>query len=208
LYDASHAGKTPTHRFDYLFEPLDGEDIDEDNYEDEPIVTHGAHRRRVARPSKVLLGIIAVAVAAGTTATFMLVNRPDAVEPASSNTSDEAPVQTPPALFPPAVPAAVTPAQVPAAPPPLPPPAAPPVVEAPAVPPPRTRAVVEAPIVAPAVVPSPVPEATPPIEEVPAPATRLPISVEPEPRPAFPDQIPPEGGDRSRGGLLGGGGLL
>jgi hypothetical protein len=75
-----------------------------------------------------------------------------------------------------------------------------------------TRAVVEAPVVAPSVRPSQVPEEPAPRAEQtlvnPTPATRAPMSVQPEPRPAFPNQDLPELGDDDRGGLLGGGGLL
>jgi hypothetical protein len=210
-------GQHPTQRFDYLFEPLDGDEIDDHADENEADVTNGAHRRGRSGPSKVLLGAVTLAAVTGTTATVLLLTRSDSVEPASSVTTPDTTSRPAPApLFPDTPPLAVT---VPAAEPPAPPPAAPvttAVVASPEVAPPPV-AVVPTPEVTAAVAPDP---STPPQPSVtadqpevtvvnPAPATRAPMSVQPEPRQAFPNQPAPEhGDDRPRGGLLGGGGLL
>lgn len=211
-------GQQPTQGFDYLFEPLDGDKIEECDDKNESVMTNGAHRRGRPGTSKVLIGAVVMAAVAGTTATVLLLTRSDSVEPASSVTTPDTTSRPLPApLFPDTPPLAVT---APAAEPPAPPPPAAPVttaaVASPEVAPPPA-AVVPSPEVTAAVAPEPV---TPPAPRVtaddpevtvvnPTPATRAPMSVQPEPRQAFPNQPAPElGDDRNNGGLLGGGGLL
>ena len=198
-------GENPARGFDYMFEPIEGEETDE-NTEDtdgrRPVPSHGAHRRQPARPSRALLAVVGLAAATLVVGIVMLLMRPEPAEQV------DAPIDSGPSPTS-ASPIATT------EPVPAPRPVTAPVVEGPA----AESPVVETPVVESAVPaatnapqPPPSPEQTTaaPVPDAPAanpPATRAPMSVEPEPRAPFPNQQPDYGSDE-RGGLLGGGGLL
>ena len=175
-----------SHRFDYLFEPVDGETTTAAVPAEESVAAleSAAHSRRwwplpVVAISAVLVGAVVL---------FLRWSGPADVVPDPSQ-SVPTPVPTPIVTSAPVVQSALEPAPAP-----LPPPeAVPPQAVPPQAPPP-------APSVAPAPAPAPAPTRA---ETPPAPSIRPPISVSPEPRPAFPNQRPPEG-DQGRGGLLGG----
>jgi hypothetical protein len=197
----------PTQRFAYLFDPLDGDEVEKtaDDQGDvaEPVAAPTSHRRRrTAWQAKIAIAALIVATGSGTVAIVLLLMRPDAapIEPSTVTTSIRpTPANPTPPTLPPAPAPAPAPPSVVETPPPPPP-------EAPAPPPPPVSTAV-----IPAPPPSPEVTVRPGVEPTlvnPTPATRAPMSVAPETRPAFPNQAPPEGGDRPRGGLLGGGGLL
>lgn len=190
-----------TRRFDSSIEPQDGVAESNGVNGSRPARAHGAHRKPTkGRQTKLLSAGVVTAAVVAAIGILLLRSDPAARQDAPS---DPTPAST---AAPTTVPTAPSqPVNRPvesAAPAPPPPPAAstaaevttqPTVaVEPPAVPPPAPTTVTNA------------PEAGEPQP----PTTRPPISVAPETRPPFPNQTPPTGGDRDRGGLLGGGGLL
>lgn len=192
--------KGATRRFDSLIEPQDGAANSNGVNGSRPSRAHGAHRKPTkGRQTKMLSAGVMTAAVVATAGILLLRSDPAARQDAPV---DPTPASTAaPTTVPTAVPQPVAPPVESAPPVPLPPPAVtsaevtrqPTVaIEPPVAPPPAPTTVTDAPE---AGVPQP-------------PTTRPPISVAPETRPPFPNQTPPEGGDRDRGGLLGGGGLL
>lgn len=181
-------GQDPSHRFDYLFEPLDGETTTRTTAI--PAVRSVAagevagHRRPRTRrwwPLPVM------AVVVGVIGAVVLVSwrpAPADVAPIPVSTAPH-PTATPVVTSVPVVEAPPEPAPVPE---PAPPPAATTVVQAPVTMPPAT---------------APTPTPAPDSRQAPTPTLRPPISVSPEPRQPFPNQHPPAS-DQDRGGLLGG----
>jgi hypothetical protein len=181
------ADQDPSERFDYLFEPLDGETTTatEVPVVESVVAAETAHRARRWWP----LPVIAVVVAL-IGVVVLILWRPGPVDVAPS--VDSSATQSTPTPI-------VTSAPVIEAPPELTP--------APVPPPEETTTVVPEPAPVPVPAPSP-PPSRPDTRQAPTPTLRPPISVSPEPRPAFPNQHPPDG-DQGRGGLLPGlGGLL
>jgi hypothetical protein len=175
-------------RFDYLFEPLDGEVATTDD--DVAASTHMPDDRRSSTPAR-RIGIVAVIAAAVATIAvaallLLFLNRAepaDQVDPSVSTSSPSpvAPIATAePAVEPP-----------------------PPELTASAVETPDTTAIFEPPFQ-----PQPVPTSanTPTMPAAPPPTVRAPISVEPQTHPPFPNQQPSRDGNQP-GGLLPGGGL-
>lgn len=185
----------PSHRFDYLFEPVDGETTTTALQAGESVVAVGSEsagesaphaRRRWPLP---VMAIIAALV--GAVVLFLRFSGPADVVPGPSQ-SVQPPTPTPIVTSAPVVESALEPAPAP-----LPPPE---VLPSQATTKVRTEPVLvppPAPSVAPSVAPAPTRSETPP-----APSVRPPISVSPEPRPAFPNQHPPAS-DQGPGGLLG-----
>ncbi|WP_029117048.1 hypothetical protein [Mycobacterium sp. URHB0044] len=179
-----------SHRFDYLFEPVDGETTTAAVPAEGSVVA--PESEKAARRWWPLPVVAISAVLVGAVVLFLRWSGPADVVPDPSQ-SVPTPVPTPIVTNAPVVESALEPA-----------PAPPPPPEA--VPSQATTKVRTAPVLIPPPAPSQAPSAAPAptrAETSPAPSVRPPISVSPEPRPAFPNQHPPEG-DPSRGGLLGG----
>jgi hypothetical protein len=191
-------GQDPSHRFDYLFEPIDGETTTTTAL---PAVrsavavqsdgaVESAPRARRWWPVPVMAVIVALAGAV--VLILMWPGRGDVV-PAPAPSVPPTPVVT-------STPVVASPTEPTAepVPPPVPPQEA-------------TTKVATEPVLVPLPAAPSAPPAAPPSSRPatpPAPTVRSPISVSPEPRPAFPNQRPPEG-DQGPGGLLPGlGGLL
>jgi hypothetical protein len=182
------AGRDPS-RFDYLFEPIDG-DL-------ESVGTVDVRVTASRRPRFPLLLAAAVVLGAGLGAGLVSPGPADAVEtPLTGPTTAPArPALTvsPVVKSPPPAPVA-EPEPPPAPPPPEPPPVAPSAASVPS----ASRA--PEPSTAPEPSKAPEPSRVP----APTPTVRAPLSVSPVPRPAFPNQKPVEGSDDGGGGLLGG----
>lgn len=186
------AGDDPS-RFDYLFEPIDGDTESAADGDIEAIVVVPVRSGKNRRWS--WLAVVAAAIVGVGIGLIALWSSPvEAVQVPSSVTT----------LAPPGPVATSSPVVAPASGSvPLPPPAPPP----PPAPEPTVSIVPE-----PEPEPRQAPPAAPstsaaPAARPPTPTVRSPMSVSPVPRPAFPDQQIPDG-DGPRGGLLGGGGLL
>ena len=211
-------GEGPTQRFDYLFEPLDGDAFNEDvDHHDGDAEFDDRRRWSTPWQTKIAIAAVITATAVATVAMVMLLLRSETTVPVEVSTATTSVRPTPGApvmpLFPDSPPPAAVPPGPPAAEPPAPLPSAA-ATRAPAPQPVTTAIVADSQLTDVRATPPP-PPAQPTLAPgtemtrvAPAPATRSPMSVQPEPRQAFPGQAPPEGGDRPRGGLLGGGGLL
>lgn len=190
------AGRTPSDRFEYLLDPVEG-DMTSDASADGPRTSDARRRRPVvmlgaATVFGALLGVLVVSSWPGGAP-----REPDSAVPEPAATSETvAPEPAPAATSGPITPDPVTPTAT--APPPDPSPEtsqAPPPVRATQPPPAAPSTQSSAP--------------RPSSVRAPTPTVRPPLSVSPTPRPPFPNQMPPATGDSPRGGgLLGGGGIL
>ena len=182
------AGQDPS-RFDYLFEPVDG-DTESAADGDAGVIVDAPVRSRPKRQWSWLAVVVATILGAGVGLTALWSGPVDAVQaPSDVTTTAPPPVSTSRAVVAPASEG-------------IPPPTPAPEPTVDVVPLPEAE---PAPQPAP---PSAAPAAPPaPAVRPPTPVVRSPMSVSPEPRPAFPNQQVPDG-DGGRGGLLGGGGLL
>jgi hypothetical protein len=174
------AGGEPS-RFDYLFEPTDG---------DVESAGNGDAQVTASRRSKSALALLAaVVLGAGLGAGLVWSGPADAIEKPRRVTTTAPPQPTP------------TSSPVVESPSPEPPPESVIITNEPAPPPPPTVTPSAQPQL-----PPPTSQTLPPTK-APTPSVRAPLSVSPEPRPAFPNQTPGNGTD-DRGLLPGLGGLL
>ena len=194
-------GEDLSHRFDYLFEPLEVDKSAGDSRDEDPNAP-AAEPEEGRWSRRILLTAVVVATLAAAAATAIVLLQPAQPAPRIVTPTDASPVPTPMS----------TPTS-PAMPSPMPTTTEPPVPVLPAT---VSTSVVRAPTVTPTVQqPPPPPEqpttvasAPPAATTPPPPTTRAPISVSPETRTPFPNQ-PTPGNNDQRGGLLGGlGGLL